>query len=910
MGLPHIIEHSVLCGSKKYPLKDAFAELLRSSLQTFLNAMTFSDKTVYPFSSRNKKDYFNLMDVYLDSVLFPLLTTDTFKQEGWHYELEDKNSIPVYKGVVYNEMRGAYSSPLSVLERNIETSLFPDTPYGKDSGGDPDKIPDLTYNEFRDFHSRYYHPSNSYIYFYGDAKLEEELKWVHFNFLRNFTYCKVDSNIQLQKPFKKIKELEYSYPVARGESTKDKSFLCLASVIGDNHNRELQLAFHILEHILLRTPASPLKNKLLKANISQDVKGEHSDYIIQPYFYVTLLNTETEHKKEFLNIYNETLENLVKNGIDKKLINAAFNSVEFELGQIGSDTMRGLHYFILSLNTWLYGDSPLSALKYEDNLRTLKKKAESGFLEELLQRYLLKNPHQAIISVKPDLELAEKITKEQRGKLLYIKSKMSDNDIQSLIKDTIRLKKEQSLKEKKENVDRLPKLSLSDIPDKLEKIPRKIRKINGITMLTHNIFTQKILYLDLIFDMSWLPDRYIPYLNLFGNSITKMGTKEKDYIEFAKEVATYTGKLEVTQRLINHKDNYHRYSPLLFIHGEALPQNFRKMRNIYIDVIKNMVFSDEKRLYELVMMEKSRIENMIQEQGIKFVDIRLQSYESDEGKFREQMDGISQYYFIRDLLNNFTEKKNEIIKSLEEMRDILFNKENLLINLTGDEESLKPAIPVLDKLLDVINNKKFKKIERNLPHMTPNQGLKMASKVQYTGIGGNLFSLGMPYNGAALVCNNLLHALYLWNNIRLMGGAYGCMNQFDDLGGHYYIISYRDPNLTNTYRVYQGIPKMLENLALPPEEFDKIIISTIGKIDKPLNPYDKGLRSLIDFISGRTYEDRVRVRKEVINTKPDDLKKLAPYFKKLAANGYRCTLGNEKKIEEEGEWFNEKLSVL
>ncbi|MBN1755012.1 insulinase family protein [bacterium] len=909
-GLPHIMEHSVLSGSRKYPLKEAFAELTKRSLFTFLNALTFSDKTVYPCSSVNLKDYFNLMEVYLDSTFYPLLTKDTFRQEGWHYELDAKDKLPQYKGVVYNEMRGAFSSPLSILKRNMEKVLFPDTPYHHDSGGDPEFIPQLDYPTFVKYHQQYYHPSNCYVYFYGDAPLEQELQYLSENYLDHFSYLEINSAIPLNKTLNKpIEYIDY-YPITPDESLKKKSYMSYATVIGNNLQRELQIAFDIIEYALLETPASPLTDNLLKANIAEDVEGSHSLDLLQPYIHVDLINTDPDHKDKFLEIYYNTLRKIVREGLDRDLVQAAINDVEFKLRELSSNTQRGLYYMIMSMNTWLYDASPLLGLRFEEELEEIKAKAGSGILEDLISQYLIDNPHKALISVQPDPQLAQKREAKLQEHLQIVKDSWSPEQLDACIRETRELKAQQGTPEDPQNIAKLPRLELSDIPGEIEITRPIIEKHEETDILTFEKFTKKIIYMDLMFDLGILPQNLLPYLPLFSNALLEMGTKSKDYKDFYKEIIIYTGELEVSYNILSQAANHHDFRPLMILHGEVLPQYWEKMLDIYDQLFKDVDFENRARLKELVMMEKSSLENAINNQGITFVDIRLNAYESMQGRLREKVSGLSAYYFYQELLKDFDSRADETIQSLKDIRELAFNRKNLTINLVTEAELMENLKTGLHQLLNSLSEDSRAVAFHDLLVPNGNQGLKTSSQVQYTGIGANLFDLGMKYSGSFEVLNNYLYSSYLWQHIRMIGGAYGCISKLNNLEGHYSIISYRDPNIDSTYKAFQGIPKMVSNLSIGQEELNNLIISSIGNIDKPLNPYQKGLKATLNHLSGRPPESINEIRNDILSTDLKKLRSYAPYFEQMLNRGFRCTLGNSQKIEAESHWFDEILPVF
>jgi len=571
-GVAHILEHSVLCGSRKFPTKEPFVELIKGSLNTFLNAMTFADKTMYPVASRNKKDFFNLMDVYLDAVFYPNIYNypQIFMQEGWHYELEDKNSDITYKGVVYNEMKGAYSSPESILMRKISESLFPNTTYGVESGGDPDFIPELSYEEFIDFHKKYYHPSNSYIFLYGDGDVLEELKFIQDNYLKDFHRLNIDSSIKIQPSFPKMREMTVDYPISPNEKEEDKTFLSLNFAVGKSTDKELYLAFDILEHLLLETPAAPLKKALIGANIGKDVFGIFDSSILQPSFSVVVKNSNEDKKDEFKQVVFNTLKDLVENGIDKKLIESSINIKEFALREADfGGYPTGLIYGIKCMDSWLYDGNPFMHLNYEPQLEKVKEALRSNYFERLIKEYILNNNHSSLLIVKPKKGLGEEKEEQLKKNLKSYKEKLSEKEINNLIEETTKLKERQTTSDSPESLKKIPLLSIDDIERNTEELPLELGEESGIKILKHNIFTNKIAYINLYFNTTVVPQELIPYVGLLSSVLGKVSTKKYSYEELSNEVNIHTGGIYYTATAYSDSKELDGFVPMLKIKAKA-----------------------------------------------------------------------------------------------------------------------------------------------------------------------------------------------------------------------------------------------------------------------------------------------------------------------------------------------------
>ena len=505
-GVPHIMEHSVLCGSKEFPVKDPFVELVKGSLNTFLNAMTYPDKTVYPVASCNDKDFQNLMHVYMDAVFYPNIYQNdkTFRQEGWSYKLDNPDGELTISGVVYNEMKGAFSSPEGVLDRVVLNSLFPDNTYSVESGGDPEVIPELTYERFLDFHRKYYHPSNSYIYLYGDMNMEEKLRWLDEKYLSDFENEPVDSEIHLQKPFTEMKEVVQEYSIASEESEEDNTYLSYNKVIGTTLDEKLYLAFEILDYALLSAPGAPLKKALLDAGVGKDISGSYDNGVYQPIFSVISKNANVEQKEEFVRVIEDTLKDIVKNGINKKALRAGINYHEFRFREADfGNYPRGLMYGLQLFDSWLYDETkPFIHMQAIPTFEFLKEQVETGYFEELIQKYLLDNTHGSIVIIKPERGRTARMDKELADKLQAYKDSLSKEEIDALVKATKELEEYQEEESAPEDLAKIPVLGREDISREIAPIYNKELETSGVKLVHHEVETNGIGYTALLFDLS------------------------------------------------------------------------------------------------------------------------------------------------------------------------------------------------------------------------------------------------------------------------------------------------------------------------------------------------------------------------------------------------------------------------
>lgn len=911
-GVPHILEHSVLCGSRKFPIKDPFVELAKGSLNTFLNAMTFSDKTIYPIASKNDKDFLNLMDVYLDAVFHPNIYKypEILAQEGWHYELNSKDEEITYKGVVYNEMKGAFSSPEDALYRKIQESLFPDTTYGVESGGDPSDIPNLTYEQFIGFHKKYYHPSNSYIYLYGDGDLDKQLKFINDEYLNEFDKMEIDSHIDIQKTFNGIKEVNGDYPVSPNDNGKDKAFLSLNFVVGECTNPEISMAFEILEYLLLETSAAPLKKALIDAGIGKDVYGFYDNSILQPVFSIVVKNSDESKKEQFKNIVFDTLRELSEKGLDKKLIEASINIKEFRLREGDTRTYpKGLLYYTKAMDSWLHDKDPLIHLRYEAPLEKIKAALTTDYFEKLIKQYLIDSNHCSLLLLKPRPGMAEERAEVVRKKLSDYKKSLSDVEIDKLVKDTIALRERQITGEKPEDLEKIPLLSLKDIEPKIEDLPIEEKDICGNKVLLHPMFTNKIAYLRLIFDTKTVEQQDIPYIGLLSAVLGKMGTENYNYMDLSNEINISTGGIgyaSVTY-LINNTPG--EYVPKFLVKSKSLVDKLPRLCELLEEVILKTKFDDKKRLKEIIQELKSRLEMAIFDGGHIVAANRLFSYFSPIGFYEENISGLNFYKFIEELDEKFDSKSDEIISKLSKVSKEIFNKNNLLLSAAVEKEDYKKVEENICSFVNRLSKDKVESKNYNFDIKAYNEGLMTQGDVQYVAKGSNYRKLGYEYSGSLQVLKTIVSLDYLWNKVRVLGGAYGAFASFGR-SGNMFFGSYRDPNLKETLEVYDKLYEYLENFEADEREMTKYIIGTISNLDTPLTPPMKADKALAYYLSNITAEDVQRERNEVLNTSREDIKGFAKMIKEGLSENYICVLGNESKLRQNEDVFYNLVDVF
>lgn len=903
-GVAHIIEHTVLCGSDKYPVKDPFVELVKGSLNTFLNAMTYPEKTIYPIASCNDKDFQNLMSVYMDAVFHPNIYKyqEIFKQEGWHYELESEDAPVTINGVVYNEMKGAFSSPDDVLSRQIMTSLFPDTTYANVSGGDPLHIPELTYEEYLDFHRRYYHPCNSYIYLYGDMDVVEKLAWMDEEYLSKYEAIELDSEIKLQKPFEKPVEVTHKYSISSTESEENNTYLSYNTVVETALDEKLYLAFDILDYALVSAPGAPLKQALIDAGIGSEITGGYDSGTLQPTFSIIAKNTNPEEKEHFLTVIRETLEGLVKNGLNKKSLLAGINSSEFRYREADFGHFpKGLLYGIQCLDSWLYDDMrPFLHLEALDTYRFLKEQVNTDYFEQLIQKYLLDNKHASVVIIEPEKGLNAKNEAVLEKKLAEYKAGLSEEEIKKLVENTRHLKEYQETPSLKEDLEKIPMLARSDMKKEAALFYNTELSVKEVPVIHHDIFSNGIIYLTMLFDIAHIPAEDIPYLGVLKAVLGYVDTKNYSYADFSNEVNIHTGGIGSTIGVypsVKEKDDY---KVKFEVRTKALYDKLPEAVSLMEEMLFTLKLCDEKRLYEIIAELKSRLQVSISSAGHSVASTRAMTYFSKAAAYK---DTITFYEVLCDLEAHFEERKEALIAKLKELTEAIFTRENLLVSVTCEKEGLSIATAELEKFIPMLfeTAKTTKKAE--IIPVQKNEGFMDASQVMYVARAGNFRAHGFEYHGALRILKVIMEYDYLWINIRVKGGAYGCMNGYMKNGDTYFV-SYRDPNLEKTNEIYDGIPAYIEQFTADERDMTKYIIGTISDMDIPMNPSTKGDRSMAAYLQNISYEEIQKERDQVIHATQEDIRNLKDMIASVLDEKNLCVIGNEETLQAHEDMFD------
>lgn len=907
-GVPHIMEHSVLCGSKNFPAKDPFVELVKGSLNTFLNAMTYPDKTVYPVASCNDKDFQNLMHVYMDAVLHPNIYQheEIFRQEGWSYKLDSLDDRLEYNGVVYNEMKGAFSSPEGVLDRVVLNTLFPDTSYANESGGDPEVIPELTYEQFLDFHRKYYHPSNSYIYLYGDMDMEEKLKWLDLEYLSDYEEIQVDSKIKYQEPFTEVVEKEIAYSIASDESESENTYLSYNKVIGTSLDRELYLAFQILDYALLSAPGAPLKKALTDAGIGKDIMGSYDNGIYQPIFSVIAKNAEKSQKDIFVETVEDVLRTLVTDGIDKKALEAGINYHEFRYREADfGNYPKGLMYGLQMMDSWLYDDEkPFIHIEALDTFEFLKKQVQTDYYEQLIQKYLLDNTHGAIVVVKPERGRTARMEKELEEALQAYKMSLSKEEQERLVERTKALEAYQSEPDAEEDLERIPILKREDISREIAPIINEELTLAGVPVVFHEIETNGIGYMDVMFDASDVAEEELPYLGILQSVLGIIDTTHYEYGELFNEINVHTGGIGTSLELYNDVTNVKEkaFRSTFEVKAKALYQKLPMAFEMIGEILAESKLEDTKRVKEILAMLKSRLLMKFQSSGHTTAALRAMSYASPSAKLKDMTSGIEFYEKVAYLEEHFEEEKARLTEILTNLTKKLFRSDRMMISFTASKAGLSGMETMIEGLKKRLFEEETKETPCILHCEKKNEGFKTASKVQYVARAGNFIDQGVPYHGALQILKVILSYDYLWQNVRVIGGAYGCMTNFNRIGEGYFV-SYRDPNLKRTMDVYEGVVDYLENFTVTDRDMTKYIIGTMSNIDQPMTPAIKGERSM-NLYMNRVSEEMIQTERcQILEAQQEDIRKLAPVVEAVLRADQICVIGGEEKIEEDRELF-------
>ncbi len=904
-GVAHILEHTVLRGSRKYPVKEPFVELMKGSLNTFLNAFTYPDKTCYPVASQHLQDFYNLIDVYLDCVFYPLLKKDAFETEGWHYELNTPEDPLTYKGIVFNEMKGVFSDPRRIVNYRSMETLLPDTLYALSSGGDPLHIPDLSYEQFIEFHRAYYHPTNSYSYFWGNDPEEHRLV-IMDQWFSQFNYVEPKSNISLQQRLETPRSFSFPYPAGDSPEEFSKSRVVVNWMLEQTtDNPTLDLAFLILSHVLVGTQASPLKKALIDSGLGEDLENgiDSEDDLVQKCFSTGLSGVIKDNITRIEPLVLSTLRRLVSEGIDTNTLAASMNTIEFALRErkdffnTSNLLPPGLFLMVRALGTWIHGGDPIDRLAFERPLQEIKNALTQNprYFENLIQRHFIENPHRVTVTLTPDSTFSPQRQETESKALTDRKIRMTQEEVRGIVEHTEYLKSLRDIPDPPEHLASIPRIRTADLPRENQRIPSETISGDDGTISVHDVPTNGIVYIDVGFNLGYLSQELIPYVPLFGQALLGMNTDQKTYMQLSQEIGKHTGGI-VTETFSKAHVETHEAVSWMFIRGKSLMSQGHELLELLAEMCMKTRFDDKERFRQLVLQRKVELESLLSPKGHHMVYRRLRAMNNEAGLIDEFMNGFEQLFFVRKLLENIESDWSMVLRSLERVRQELIHQQGCVVNITADRVSHDSIRLLAGQWVHRLPSPVREEQVRTFPKLAPQEGFSMPSQVNYVGAVYDLSRVGYQEHGSSLVVQLLLRTTWLWDRVRVRGGAYGGMVLFDRVIGRLYFFSYRDPNLTNTLQIYRQTGEFLEHSSLSQSELDNQIVAAIGEIDDYLLPDEKGFQSLQWFLTGNSDERRQRMRDQIFSTSIDEVREFGSLLTKSYANEHIVVLGSREAL--------------
>lgn len=898
-GLPHILEHSVLCGSRKYPVKDPFVQLLKSSLKTFLNAITFPDMTLYPVASTNLKDFYNLVDVYLDAVFYPLIAPETLMQEGWHYEAESADSPLSFKGVVFNEMKAAYSSPDRLLGEETSRALLPDTPYALSSGGDPAAIPELTYEQFKRFHETYYHPSNARIVFYGDDDPGERLRRID-EFLAEFEAMDVNGALPLQESFSEPRRVEVGYDAGEENQDGNKSLLATTWLLPEITDRQRALELSVLSHALISTPASPLRKALIDSGLGEGLAGSGlSTFQRQMSFGAGLKNIAYDSADEVETLILDTLREVAENGLDKATVEASLNTVEFSLRERNTGGFpRGLMSAIGVLPTWMHGGNPLEALGFEQRLDTLKSRLEGDerYFERMIDEYFLNNPHRVTVLLYPDPAVGEARDKAEKERLEQARASMNAEQLQEVLQTQEKLRELQETPDDPEDLAKIPSLTLDDIEREIKRVPQEITEQDGARLYYHEQPTSGVLYFDVAFDLRVLPAPYLPYVDLFGAALTRMGTDKESFVQLTQRIGSKTGGVGATgwTATLRNEDDYAAY---LFVRGKTTSDKTQDLLDIFRDVLLTVNLDNRERFKQIVLERKAQMERSLPMAGHQIANSRIRAQYATADWADEQMAGANGLFFLRELAERVENDWERVANDLKFIRETLVNRSGMLVNVTAEAHQWQTFQPQLTAFLGELPVREAVRQPWERDELPPYEGLTMPLQVSFNAKGAKLSDFGYQRHGSQSVILKHMNMDYLWQHIRVQGGAYGGRATLSANSLVLTFLSWRDPNILGTLKSFDNAAQYLQSVQLSQEDLNNAIIGAIGAIDSYQLPDAKGFSALVRHILGYSDEQRQQFRDEVLSTTLEDFQRFGAVLEQVAQEGRVAVVSSPEALK-------------
>ncbi len=909
-GLPHILEHSVLNGSRKYPVKEPFVELLKASLNTFLNAMTFPDMTIYPVASTNVQDFYNLIDVYLDAVFYPRISPMILQQEGWHYETEGNDASLTYKGVVFNEMKGYHSTPDYALEVSIQEALLPDTPYVHDSGGNPAHIPDLTYEQFKAFHETYYHPSNAFIFIYGDDDPDERLRMIDA-FIAEFDARPVDATVPLQARFDAPRTVTKRYDAGESGDESNKALAAVSWLLPEVTDAERILELEILGHILVKTAASPLRKALTDSGIGEEAAGGLDAIKRQASFTVGLRGIKPADGQKVETLVLNTLGKLAEDGIEREMVEASLNTIEFQLREKNTGGFpRGLAAFIGVLQPWMHGGNPVEHLAFDETLQRIKTRyaEQPGYFETMIGEYFLDNPHRVTVFMQPDPQVKVERDAAEAARLEHERAGMTADAIEQVIADMEALELRQTLPDAPEDLAKIPRLTLNDLEREIKIVPTEVILTDNGTLVYHDLATSGIVYADFGFDLYALSSDLLPYVGLFGRALVEIGTEREDFVRLLQRIGAKTGGIR-PDFLASQTMERDASVAYLFLRAKAMGGQTQDMLDILSDILLTVKLDNRERFLQMVLEAKARQEAGLGMSGHIIANNRLRAHFDDAGWFSEQLSGISHLFFVRELASQIQNDWASVLEKLETLRRLLINRNGLVVNVTADADLWAAFRPKLDTFLASLPAQPLNRQTWTHADLPPYEGVTVPTQVNFVGKGANLYDLGYQVHGSHVVILKHLNLDYLWNKVRVQGGAYGGTCLFNHVSGVTTFLSWQDPNLIDTLAVYDGTADYLRGLSLSDGDLEKAIIGAISQLDAYQLPDAKGFSATTRYLIGYTDAMRQKIRDEVLGTTVADFHALADVMEKVGQAGRVVVTGSAERITAANETMGGKMKI-
>jgi Zn-dependent M16 (insulinase) family peptidase len=912
-GVAHILEHSVLCGSEHFPVKDAMTEVGKGSLNTFLNAYTYPDRTLYPVSSCNDADFKNLCHVYLDAVFYPRVHKDEriFKQEGWHYELKDADDELKINGVVYNEMKGVYSSPDQALSSYLMFSLFPDTQYGFESGGDPDTIPDLSYEDFLSFHKKYYHPSNSRIYLYGDMDFCEMLNFIDEEYLSKFDEIGINSEVKLQSPFKAPVRLEKTYSLSEDSEEENGTFLTYNVVCSDYSDIKTTEIMNVINYALCSVPGAKLKERLIDAGIGTDVYSTIETDVCQKFFSIVAENAKAEDEEKFVRIIEDTIKEIISEGFDKKTLEASITSSEFVYREADFATFpKGIAYGMMIFDQWNYSNNDIfNSLKSNAIYKELRNGINEGLFEKTLEERVLNNTHKTIFVFKPEKGLQARKDEAFKEEMRSLKNSFSKEQILDIVRETQELKAYQEEADSEEALATIPHLKLSDMEKETERFDYEITDFCGVREVKIERFTNGIIYACLGFNINSLPEKYYPALCLLKILLGFMDTENYKYGDFVNEVNIVSGGLSGTYTMYPDGLDPDKYNLDFEVRFKSFYNRIEDCFKLINELLFTTKYDNKKRIKELLLESKTRIESFMMQSGHVVAIQRGISYFDSYSAINDKIAGYSQYLTIVDMIRHFDERIDTLIAEMKEVMKLSLNKKNLILCITGEERGISKFNECARTFLDSLDSFEDENVFKTAEYTKKNEAFITPGTVDYLALTGNYRRHGLGYSGRLNILREILSTEYLWTKVRLQGGAYGCMCGFRR-NGESFFVSYRDPHARETLEAYKGAVSYIKNFDPQGDELDNYIISTIGSLDTPLTPSLVSYKVYNMLRSGITFDMLQKERDEILSSTPENIRELAKYIEAIVDDCGVVSVGGESIIKRDQDLFMEVKPLI